>query len=63
MVSQETAAIERFESEQLIGIERGRTKKIEEGESEAWHVNNQNDVVLDIKKSLIYNKGKKCKVV
>ncbi len=30
------AVVEWSESEQLIGIERGRIEKIEEGESEAW---------------------------
>jgi hypothetical protein len=36
LVSQETAAVERSKSEQLIGIERGRTEKIEDGKSKAW---------------------------
>jgi hypothetical protein len=36
LVSQETVAVERSEYEKLIGIERGRTKKIEGGESKAW---------------------------
>jgi hypothetical protein len=36
LVSQETTAVELFESEKLIGIERGRTEKIEGGEPKVW---------------------------